>query len=263
MKSIAMSTVLVALFAGAVAVPAAAADGERGVNARQGMQHSRIAQGVREGDLTRGETRRLQGEAQDIRSEERASRSDGDLSRGERRHLQGDLNGLSRDIRDERHDGERRFGNRGDDRRFGSHGDDRRFGSRGDDRRAAFRGRGHAYGRYGDDRRFWGRGADRRFGPHDGHSRFGDQWGHRSNAGVNRMQAQQHRNIVQGMRSGELTRHEARRLMGEQRMIARQERAYLADGRLNRSERRDLYGDLRDANGHIYNQTHDAQTRRR
>ena len=51
------------------------------------------------------------------------------------------------------------------------------------------------------------------------------------------------------------------RLMAEQRMIQRQERAYLADGRLSRWERRDLYGDLRDANRHIYNQTHDAQTR--
>ena len=46
-----------------------------------------------------------------------------------------------------------------------------------------------------------------------------------------------------------------------QREIQRQERAYLADGRLSRWERRDLYGDLRDANRHIYNQTHDAQTR--
>jgi hypothetical protein len=76
------------------------------------------------------------------------------------------------------------------------------------------------------------------------------------------MQAQQHRRIVQGVRSGELTQREARRLQGEQRMIRRQERAYLADGHLSRSERRDLYGDLRDANRHIYNQTHDAQTRR-
>jgi hypothetical protein len=76
------------------------------------------------------------------------------------------------------------------------------------------------------------------------------------------MQAQQHHRIVQGRRSGELTGHEARRLMSEQRTIRREERAYLADGRLSRSERQDLYGDLRDASQHIYNQTHDAQTRR-
>ncbi|MDH3287937.1 MAG: hypothetical protein OEP48_09490 [Betaproteobacteria bacterium] len=76
------------------------------------------------------------------------------------------------------------------------------------------------------------------------------------------MQAKQHRRIVPGIRSGELTQREARRLRGEQRMIRRQERAYLADGRLSRGERRDLYGDLRSANRPIYNQTHDAQTRR-
>lgn len=76
------------------------------------------------------------------------------------------------------------------------------------------------------------------------------------------MQAQQHRQIVQGIRSGELTPREARRLQAEQRAIRREERAYLADGRLSRGERRDLYQDLRSANRHIYNQTHDAQTRR-
>jgi hypothetical protein len=245
MKSIAMSAVLAALFAGTVAVPAVAADRERGINARQGMQQSRIQQGVRHGDLTRGETHRLRGEARNIRRDERAFRSDGNLSRGERRHLDRDLNRMSRDIRHQRNDGQRRFGHRSADQRF------------------AFRGRGHAYGRNGGDRRFWARGSDHRFARHNGHPRFGNQWGHRSPAsGVNRMQAQQHRRIVQGIRSGELTPREARRLQGEQRVIRRQERAYLADGHLSRSERRDLYGDLRDANRHIYNQTHDAQARR-
>ncbi len=245
MKSIAMSAVLAALFAGTVAVPAVAAERERGINARQGMQQGRIQQGVRQGGVTRGEARRLQGEARTVRREERAFRADGDLSRGERRHLQRDLNRVSRDIHNERHDGQRRFGDRSDERR------------------SDFRGRGHAFGRHGDDRRFWARGADYRFGRHDGHPRFGNQWGHRSPAsGINRMQAQQQHRIVQGMRSGDLTRPEARRLMSEQREIRREERAYLADGRLSRSERRDLYGDLRDANRHIYNQTHDAQSRR-
>lgn len=245
MKGIAMSAVLVGLLAGTLAVPAAAADRERGITARQGMQQSRIRQGVRHGDLTRGEAHRLRGEARNIRREKRAFRSDGNLSRGERRHLHRDLNGMSRNIHNQRHDGQRRFGHRSDDGR------------------SAFRGRGHAYGRNDGDRRFRAHGADRRFGHHNGHPRFGNQWGHRSSAsGINRRQAQQHRRIVQGVRSGELTRHEARRLQAEQRMIRRQERAYLADGRLSRPERRDLYGDLRDANRHIYNQTHDAQTRR-
>ena len=77
-----------------------------------------------------------------------------------------------------------------------------------------------------------------------------------------RLQAQQRQRIKQGVRSGELTQREAKRLRGEQRTIRREERAYLADGRLSRGERRDLSRHLRAANGHIYNQRHDRQTRR-
>ena len=72
----------------------------------------------------------------------------------------------------------------------------------------------------------------------------------------------QRQRIKEGVRSGELTPREAKRLRAEQRMIRREERAYYADGYLSRGERRALYRDLRDANRHIYNQTHDAQTRR-
>lgn len=225
-------------------MPVAAAERERGVNARQNVQQNRIQRGVREGDLTRGEARRLQGQARSIRREERVFRADGNLSTGERRHLNRDFNRLSRDVYQQRHDGQRRFGFQGGDQRF------------------ANRGQGHAFGRHGTDRRFWARGADHRFGRHAAHPRFGNQWGHGSSSRINRMQAQQHRQIVQGIRSGELTPREARRLQAEQRAIRREERAYLADGRLSRGERRDLYQDLRSANRHIYNQTHDAQTRR-
>lgn len=245
MKSMATSALLAALLAGAVALPVAAAERERGVNGRQNVQHDRIQRGVRNGDLTRGEATRLRGEARSVRREERAFRADGNLSAGERRHLNRDLNRLSRDIHQQRHDGQRRFGHRGSSRQF------------------AYRGQGHAFGRHGSDRRFWGHGAAQRFGNHGSHPRFGSQWGHGSRASsINRMQAQQRRSIRQGMRSGELTSREARRLIGEQRMIQRRERAYLADGRLSRGERRDLYRDLRSANRHIYNQSHDAQTRR-
>jgi len=245
MKSMATSAVLAALLAGAVALPVAAAERERGVNERQNVQQDRIQRGVEEGDLTRGEATRLRGEARSVRREERAFRADGNLSAGERRHLNRDLDGLSRDIHQQRHDGQRRFGDRANDRHFAS------------------RGEGHAFGRHGGDRRYWGHGAAQRFGNHGSHPRFGPQWGHRSPASrINRMQAQQHRSIMRGVRSGELTSREARRLLGEQRMIQRRERAYLADGRLSRGERRDLYRDLRSANRRIYNQSHDAQKRR-
>ena len=245
MRSIALSTVLVALLAGVIAMPVAAAERERGFNARQGMQQERIRQGVRQGDLTRGEARQLRSDVRSVRREARAFGSDGNVSAGERRHLRRDLNAVSRNIHEQRHDNQRRFGQRGENGRH------------------AFQGRGHAYGRHGDDRRFWARGSNHRFGSHNSHPRFGSQWGHQSSrSGIDRMQAQQHRQIVRGIRSGELTQREARRLMSEQRSIRREERAYLADGRLSRAERRDLYGDLREANRHIYNQTHDRQTRR-
>jgi CRISPR/Cas system-associated endoribonuclease Cas2 len=245
MRSTTMSALLVALLASTVAWPAAAAERERGINARQNMQQHRIQHGVRQGDLTRGEARRLRGEVRSVQREERAFRADGNLNAGERRHLNRDLNQVSRDIRRERHDDQRRFGYRGSDQRF------------------AYRGQGHAFGRHGADRRFWAHGADHRFGRHGEHPRFGNLWGHRSQGSrIDRMQAQQRQRIMQGVRSGELTQREVRRLRAEQRMIRREERAYFADGYLSPAERRDLYRDLRAANGHIYNQTHDAQTRR-
>jgi len=185
MKSIAMSAFLAALLAGTIAVPAVAAERERGVNARQGMQQHRIRQGVQQGDLTGREARRPQGEARTDRREGRASRADENLSAGERRHFNRNLRGGSRVIRNQRHDGQRRFGYRNDRRRF------------------AYRGNGHAFGRHGTDRRFWGHGANQRFGRHSGHPRFGSQWGHRSSgSSINRMRAQQHRSIARGARSG-------------------------------------------------------------
>lgn len=79
---------------------------------------------------------------------------------------------------------------------------------------------------------------------------------------IDRIQQRQHDHIVQGIRSGELTRREAHRLIEEQRAIRAEERAYLADGVLTRAERGDLYEDLYAAGRHIYNETHDAQIRR-
>lgn len=229
MKSTAMSALLTALLASLIALPAAAAERERGVNARQRFQQQRIQQGVRQGDLTRGEARHLQREKRDIRREERAFRSDGRFTATERREVHRDLDRLSRDIRRERHDGDRRFWDR-----------------RGDHRFAGYRG-------------------EQRFPGYYGRPHFGNEWrraGPRSEPGIDRIQQRQHDHIAQGVRSGELTRREAHQLIEEQRAIRAEERAYLADGVLTRAERTDLYEDLSDARQHIYNETHDAQTRR-
>jgi hypothetical protein len=61
-------------------------------------QDRRIEQGVKSGELTRGETRRLvRGEAHVDRVEARAKR-DGVVTRAERRHIQRSLNHESRRI---------------------------------------------------------------------------------------------------------------------------------------------------------------------
>jgi len=54
--------------------------------------------------------------------------------------------------------------------------------------------------------------------------------------GIDTRQQQQMAQIMHGLRSGELTRHEARDLMQEQRVIEQMQRHYLADGRLSRDE---------------------------
>ena len=78
---------------------------------------------------------------------------------------------------------------------------------------------------------------------------------------VNRHQRHQHHRIVQGVRSGELTRQEAKGLAQEQHQIRTEERAYKADGKLSPAERRDLRQDLRQSSRHIYRQKHDAEQR--
>jgi hypothetical protein len=79
--------------------------------------------------------------------------------------------------------------------------------------------------------------------------------------GVNRRQHHQQDRIQQGVRSGELTRTETRRLEAEQRHIRREEARYKADGRLTGAERADLQRDLDKASRDIYHQKHDAQQR--
>lgn len=78
---------------------------------------------------------------------------------------------------------------------------------------------------------------------------------------IDARQRRQYERIDEGVRSGELTRHEARRLMREQREISRKEAAYRADGVLTRWELRDIHDDLNRAREHIYNQRQDDDQR--
>ena len=239
----AISGLMLALLTMAGSAQVFAAERERGTGARQ-QSTQRMQQGVRSGDVARAETRSFQRGTTDVRRTEQRSRSDGQVSRGERRDLNRDLNRQSRDIRRERHDGDRRWAGR----------DDRFRAGRGHDGRCAnndqFR---HGQGQH----RGWENNRGRHYGWHNNRGRAtygGGEW-------IDRRQHQQQQRIVQGLRSGELTRHEANRLFSEQRDLRRQERAFRSDGVLSPWERGEMREDLSSAGRHIYNETHDAQRR--
>jgi hypothetical protein len=78
---------------------------------------------------------------------------------------------------------------------------------------------------------------------------------------VNARQARQHARIAEGVRSGELTRKEARNAREDQRDIRQLERAYKSDGTLTAAERRDLNHELNQSSRQIRKDKHDAQTR--
>lgn len=81
--------------------------------------------------------------------------------------------------------------------------------------------------------------------------------------GVNARQDRQDHRIQQGVRSGEITRDEAKQLRQERRDIKQEERAYKADGKLTREERKDLHQDLNDLSKDIYREKHDGEKRPR
>jgi hypothetical protein len=77
---------------------------------RQHLQHDRIAQGARSGQLTKEEAAKLHQEEKAIRQEKRAYRADGKVTAAERKDLHQDLNQASKNIYQEKHDSETRPG---------------------------------------------------------------------------------------------------------------------------------------------------------
>ena len=78
---------------------------------------------------------------------------------------------------------------------------------------------------------------------------------------IDRRQANQASRIEQGLRSGQLTRHEAARLKAEQDRIAAMERAAKRDGYLSPAERARINAAQNHASRHIYAEKHDGQNR--
>jgi hypothetical protein len=103
-----MKITLVAAVAGLLmSIPAFAAE----VDARAAAEQARINQGVRSGELTRAETRRL--EAREMRIEREIGRDRamgcGHLTPGEKARINRQENRLSRSIYAQKHDAQTRF----------------------------------------------------------------------------------------------------------------------------------------------------------
>jgi Skp family chaperone for outer membrane proteins len=78
------------------------------VNHRQHNQHERIGQGVKSGELTKGEAKDLRSDQKGIRQEEQQFKSDGKMTKDERQELHQDQNAASKEIYQEKHDEQER-----------------------------------------------------------------------------------------------------------------------------------------------------------
>src|SRR5262245_31991212 len=74
------------------------------LDAREAHQRQRIAQGVRSGELTRPETRRLVAGERRLHRNERFAKRDGVVTRAERCRLQREADRMSRRIWAQKHD---------------------------------------------------------------------------------------------------------------------------------------------------------------
>lgn len=109
-----------------VSMPAAAAGIHDRIDVRQAKQAQRIHQGIRSGELTRGEALKLKAQQAYIRRLEHRAERDGRITRSERARIRAAQNAASRAIYREKHDAQVR--GRGFGKRFGWHKDhDRRW----------------------------------------------------------------------------------------------------------------------------------------
>ena len=81
--------------------------------------------------------------------------------------------------------------------------------------------------------------------------------------GQNHRHGGDRREIRRGVRSGQLTRDEARALRQRQREIRQERRSYRSDGTLSREERRDLRRDRRELGRNIRRERRDDDFRNR
>jgi Ni/Co efflux regulator RcnB len=80
---------------------------------------------------------------------------------------------------------------------------------------------------------------------------------------VNQRQHNQHERIGQGVKSGELTKDEAKDLRTDQKSIRQEEQQFKSDGTMTKDERQELHQDQNAASKEIYQEKHDEQERPR
>jgi hypothetical protein len=105
MRTLKLVTVAMSLF---IAGSALAQPSTPVVTERQDNQRARIHQGVKSGELTRHEAKRLRAEQRRIRAEKRMAKADGVVTRAERAQIRRDQNRASRDIYRQKHDDQNR-----------------------------------------------------------------------------------------------------------------------------------------------------------
>ncbi|MCU4175681.1 hypothetical protein [Carboxylicivirga sp. N1Y90] len=79
---------------------------------------------------------------------------------------------------------------------------------------------------------------------------------------VKQNQVQQHKRIVNGITSGELTRYEVRQLEAQQHNINKTKRIAKADGVVTKKERSIIYAKQKKANRNIYFKKHNNRNRK-
>ncbi len=87
--------------------PAKSKNATPGVSKRQRNQQQRIRQGVKSGELTKHETRRLEREEGKIQADKLQAKSDGKVTKHERKQLHKELNKTSKDIYKQKHDAQK------------------------------------------------------------------------------------------------------------------------------------------------------------
>ena len=83
-----------------------------------------------------------------------------------------------------------------------------------------------------------------------------------TNAQIRHRAANQHQRIKQGVKSGELTKAEARNLRGNEKDIHQDIKAAKSDGKITPAERRDIKKDERQNSREIYRKKHNARERK-